>query len=87
MEISADELKEITRLRPSSATGKEFVTLFSYLMDPKEEEIILSDEVDEVIICSLDKIVEDVGENGESYSPAFIEALNRFLALEKNLES
>lgn len=88
LEIDEKELIEIVKLSPSEATGNEFVMVFSYLMDPKKEEITLSSgEVDEIIICPLNDLIADVDKNREIYSPAFVEAFNVFLALEKGLEA
>jgi isopentenyldiphosphate isomerase len=87
LEINEKDLHEIAKLPPSEATANEFVTIFSYLMDPKKEEVsLLSGEVDEIIICPLNDLISDVDKNRSSYSPAFIEAFNMFLALEKGLE-
>jgi isopentenyldiphosphate isomerase len=87
LELDRSDLDEITKIAPSEATGNEFVTLYYYLMDPENEKIDLSsDEVDEVIICPLGNVIDDVDTNGEEYSPAFIAVFNKFLTLEKGMD-
>lgn len=87
LNVSSKELHRIAKIPPSLENGGEFVTLFTYLMDPEEEEIKLeSDEVEELVTCKLEDIIEDVEKNRAEYSPAFVEAFNIFLVLEKGTE-
>jgi len=72
LDVDPLELEEITYIKPCSATGNEFVTLYSYLLDPKKELIKINEsELDEVIIMPLQDVIKDVVELPERYSPAF----------------
>jgi 8-oxo-dGTP pyrophosphatase MutT (NUDIX family) len=87
LEIDGEELCEIVKVSPCVANGNEFSTLFTYLMDPKEEELELDpSEVDEIVISALIDVIEDVEKYRDEYSPAFVELFNIFLALEKGIE-
>lgn len=88
LEIDRDELCEIVKVSPSTTNGNEFSTLFTYLMDPKEEELELDpSEVDEVVIGALIDVIRDVEKYRDEYSPAFVGLFNIFLALEKGIDS
>lgn len=87
LSISSKDLHRVVKAPPSPENGGEFVVVYTYLMDPSKEEIILeSDEVEEAITCRLNDIIKDVDECTDEYSPAFIEVFNLFLTLEKGLE-
>ena len=87
LKIEEEELHKVMKASPSHENGNEFVTLFTYLMDPKEEDLALeSDEVDEIVINKLLDVVKDVENYRNEYSPAFVELFNKFLALEKGIE-
>lgn len=88
LEIDGEELCKITKVFPSIANGSEFSTLYTYLMDPKEEELTLDpSEVDEIVIGALIDVIWDVEKYKDEYSPAFVELFNIFLALEKGMEA
>lgn len=88
LKIDAEELCEIVKVSPSATNGYEFSTLFTYLMDPKEEELELEpSEVDEIVIGALIDVIWDVEKYRDEYSPAFVELFNIFLALEKGMEA
>lgn len=85
--ISEKDLQKIAKIHPSADTGNEFVTVFSYLMDPSKERIeLLSDEVDEVIICSMRDLMDDLDNNRRAYSPAFIRAFNVLITMARGSE-
>lgn len=87
--IKADQkdLNKIAKIGPSRNTDNEFVTIFTYLMDPNNEELRLNkEEIDEVVISELSSVIEDVVDHTDEYSPAFIEVFNTFLSLEKGME-
>ena len=80
-----EELIEVIKASPCEETGYEFVMLYSYLIDPHEEEPKIGcDEVDEIVIAPLAVIVKDICDNNDKYSPAFVEMLNRFLSMHKS---
>jgi len=84
LDVKRQDLDEVATIAPCVETSNEFVTLFTYLMDDDEEQIkINKDEVTEVIICRLDDVVNNVDDNKDAYSPAFIVLLNIFLELYK----
>jgi len=87
LEVEKKDLHRIAKIKPSIYNGNEFAVVFSYLMDPKEE-VLKPDpkEVDELVLGKLDDIIEDVDNHMDEYSPAFVEAFNVFLALEKGVE-
>lgn len=87
--IKADrkDLNKLAKIGPSKNTGNEFVTIFTYLMDPKNEKLKLNEkEVDEIVISKLPDVIEDIAAHTDEYSPAFIEVFNTFLSLEKGME-
>lgn len=87
--IKADrkDLNKIAKIGPSKKTGNEFVTIFTYLLDPENEKLKLDPkEVDEVVISKLMDVIGDVEIHIDEYSPAFIEVFNTFLSLEKGME-
>jgi isopentenyldiphosphate isomerase len=87
LSISPEDLKRIAKIKPSIYNGNEFVVVFSYLMDPKKEILELDPkEVDEVVVSKLNDVIEDAENHMDEYSPAFIEAFNVFLTLEKGIE-
>lgn len=87
LEVDEKELSIIMKMGPNHENGNEFVTLFTYLMDPGLENIELnSDEVDEVIINKLIDVIKDVEKHKDEYSPTFVDLFNKFLALEKGIE-
>ena len=87
--IKADrkDLKKLAKIGPSKKTANEFVTIFTYLLDPENEKLKLDPkEVDEVAISSLMDVIGDVETHTNEYSPAFIEVFNTFLSLEKGVK-
>ena len=87
LKVDEEELCEIVKVSPSIANGNEFSTLFTYLMDPREEDLELDQvEVDEIVIGALIDVIGDVEKHRDEYSPAFVELFNIFLALEKGIE-
>lgn len=87
--IKADlkDLDKIAKIGPSKKTGNEFITIFTYLLDPEEEKLELDPkEVDEIAIDRLIDVIGDVEAHIDEYSPAFIEVFNTFLSLEKGME-
>jgi isopentenyldiphosphate isomerase len=88
LKADEEELNEVVKVSPSIANGNEFSTLFTYLMDPREEELELDqNEVDEIVICPLIDIIGDIEKYKDEYSPAFIELFNIFLAVEKGMNA
>jgi isopentenyldiphosphate isomerase len=85
IDIEDSELHLLGKAGPCEDTNNEFVMIYTYLLDPDTEILTLSDEVDEVITCSLDDVVEDVEKNPERYSPAFLHAFNVFIWAEKGM--
>ena len=86
--IKADrrDLNKIAKIGPSKKTDNEFVTIFTYLMDPRNEKLKLDEkEVDEIVVSKLSDVIEDVEAHIDEYSPAFIEVFNAFLSLEKGM--
>ncbi len=84
IDIDKTDLIDIAKALPSEETGNEFVTLYTYLLDPEKENArIACDEVEELITCQLKDLIVDVEKNEQNYSPAFIIAFNMFLTLYK----
>ncbi len=86
LEINREELVCVAEIGPESGiTNGEFVKLFTYLLDPEAELIDLrSDEVDEIVIAPLDKVIEDVMRNENDYSPVFVELFDLFIEAGKD---
>jgi isopentenyldiphosphate isomerase len=81
------DLNKLAKIGPSNNTGNEFVTIFTYLLDPKNEKLKLNEkEVNEIVKSKLPDVIEDIEANMDEYSPAFIEVFNTFLSLEKGME-
>ncbi len=87
IDISESELHFIARSRACKETGNELIRVFTYLLDPDNEDLTISDEIDEIIICSREDLIKDVKKNSDRYSPAFIYVFNIFLTLEQKLEA
>jgi len=84
IDIDKTDLIDIAKVSPSEETGNEFVTLYTYLLDPEKEDVrIACGEVDELVTCSLKDLIADVKKNGQNYSPAFMLLFNMFLTLYK----
>lgn len=80
LKVDPDELEEIAYVHPCKATNNEFVKLYSYLLDPREESIQINEaEMDGIIIVPLNEVIEDVDKNRNKYSSAFIFLLNIFI--------
>lgn len=87
LKVKKDDLQKVMKIPPSDKNTNEFVTLFTYLMDPDQEDLKLdANEVDEVIIGKLADIIGDVEKHKNEYSPAFVDLFNKFLALERGIE-
>jgi len=85
LKADAGDLQRITKISPSHSNGNEFITLYTYLMDPENESLKLqSDEVDGVAIRSLVDVIEDVCGYKDEYSPAFVELFYTFLNLSES---
>jgi len=87
--IKADQedLNKLAKIGPSESLSNEFVTIFTYLMDPENEKLKLDEkEIDEIVISKLPDVIEDIEAHMDEYSPAFIEVFNTFLSLEKGME-
>jgi ADP-ribose pyrophosphatase YjhB (NUDIX family) len=83
LKLEIENLRKIAKISPCEETGNEFVTLFSYLLDPSSESVKkASDEVDAVLTCPLAAVIKDMEKDGHSYSPAFVMLFNMFLTLE-----
>ena len=86
LELCREDLKFISTVPACEQTGNEFVGLFTYLIDREEEDkinIYNTNEVDELLICSLETLIDDIQANSDEYSPAFIHLFNIFLVLEQ----
>jgi isopentenyldiphosphate isomerase len=84
--LDSSEMKQILKDFPTEENGFEFVTLFSYLLDPSKEYPRISEEVEEIAIVPLDLLIKDITNNRKKYSPVFVDLFNKFLVLEKGLE-
>jgi 8-oxo-dGTP pyrophosphatase MutT (NUDIX family) len=82
--ISKCELKKITKVYPTEEYGFEFVTLFTYLLDPSTEFPKTTDEVDEILIAPLKMVTQDIEKYPEKYSRPFRALFKIFLGFEKN---
>jgi isopentenyldiphosphate isomerase len=84
IDIDKIDLINVAKVSPSEETGNEFVSVYTYLLDPEKEDIRMAcDEVDELITCHLKDLIADVKKNEQNYSPAFIVVFNVFLTLYK----
>lgn len=83
LEIPTNELVEVVKAGQCEETNKEFVTLYTYLLD-RESEVLdpNSNEIKRVIISTRDHVIEDVARNRDKFSPAFVMLFNRWLTLE-----
>lgn len=78
--INKSELDKVAIISPCEDTGQEFVCVYTYLMDDKDEIIKPnSDEVKEVNISMLEDVVADIKINKDKYSPAFRLAMDLFI--------
>jgi isopentenyldiphosphate isomerase len=84
--LNPSDMRKILKDFPTEENGFEFVTLFSYLLDPKEEFPRISEEVEEIVVVPLDLLIKDITNNRKKYSPVFVSLFNKFLVLEKGLE-
>ncbi len=84
LEIDRKDLHHISKIHPCKETGSEFVSVYTYLMDPNSELIKPdANEVEIVIIRPLKEVAEDIERNKDIYSEAFILAMDVFLTLYK----
>jgi len=84
--IDPFELEEVAYLQPCKETSNEFVKLYSYLLDPREEIIRINEsELEGIIIMPFREIIDDVSSNPDKYSPAFRILLNIFIT-QNNVE-
>lgn len=75
------DLTHIAIIPPSMNNGYKQIALFSYLMDPFRETLVMDNEtIGEVLVTKLSEIVDDIGEHRDEYEPSFVDALNIFLA-------
>jgi len=67
-------------------TNREFVTLFTYLLDPSKEHITLNrNELDGVAIVPLSDLKKDIKNNSDRYSPVFVILFDLFLSLKGSI--
>lgn len=84
--VNPSDMRKIYKDFPTHENGFEFVTLFSYLLDPKKEFPRISHEVEEIAIVPLDFLINDIERDRKKYSPVFVSLFNKFIVLEKGLE-
>lgn len=83
LEALHGDLDKIAAISPG--VSDKHITLFTYLMDQKREELKLdTKKVGEVVASDLADVIADVEGHKDDYAPVFIETFNIFLALAKN---
>jgi isopentenyldiphosphate isomerase len=86
LKVKQEDIYKITIVSPSKNNSNEFISVFTYLMDPKEELHLNKKKISEVVIDKLQNIIKDVKSYRNEYAPDFVEVLNMFLVLEKGIE-
>ena len=84
--VPGHELDEVMTISPHqySQTDREFVTLFTYLLDPDKEHIYINEEeLDGVAIVPRKDLVEDIKNNKDRYSPVFVLLFDLFISLKR----
>ena len=72
LEPTIGEMELIGRVDPCEETNGEFVMLYSYLREPNERITPNPDEVEAVYELPITQVMEDVKNNPDKYSPAFL---------------
>ena len=80
------ELDKVLTISPIhyEETNREFVTLFTYLLDPSEEHIhINEEELDGIAIVPLIDLETDIKNNKDRYSPVFVLLFDLFILIKR----
>jgi len=84
IEIDESSMNRIGTFDPiyNPQTNKEFVTLFSYLLDPRKERITINKkELDGIAIMPRKYLEEDIKRYRDRYSPVFVLLFDLFISI------
>jgi isopentenyldiphosphate isomerase len=84
--IPEGELDSVFAISPIhyKETNREFVTLFTYLLDPSKERIYMNEEeLDGVAIMPRKNLEKDIKNNNDRYSPVFVILFDIFTSLKR----
>jgi 8-oxo-dGTP pyrophosphatase MutT (NUDIX family) len=85
--LSRGDLERVLKIDPQhhKETNREFVTLWTYLLDPSTEIININrKELDGIAIMPLPVLEKDIKNNRDRYSPVFVLLFDLFLSQKRS---